>query len=167
MGSIKLTYYSEFILGIIKNVFAFFIISRCWYCTISQNLPFWKTRIHLFSRVNAMVADDLATQGARASAVMALTHWSLGDLNGSLDEVIFKLILLIDKIGFPCEIALRWMLLYFTDDKSILIQVMAWWRQATSHYLSQCWPSFMLPYGVTRPQWVNIVIPEYSYLHNL
>ena len=27
-----------------------------------------------------------------------------------------------------------------TDDKSIFVQVMAWWRQATSHYLSQCWP---------------------------
>ena len=27
--------------------------------------------------------------------------------------------------------------------------------QATSHYLSQCWPRSMSPYGVTRPQWVN------------
>ena len=32
---------------------------------------------------------------------------------------------------------------------------MAWCRQATSHYLSQCWPTFMLPYDVTRPQWVK------------
>ena len=32
---------------------------------------------------------------------------------------------------------------------------MAWCHQATSHYLSQCWPRFMSPYGVTRPQWVN------------
>ena len=27
-------------------------------------------------------------------------------------------------------------------------------HQATSHYLIQCWPSSMLPYGVTRPQCV-------------
>ena len=33
---------------------------------------------------------------------------------------------------------------------------MAWCRQATSHYLTQCWPRCMLPYGVTRPQWVNL-----------
>ena len=33
---------------------------------------------------------------------------------------------------------------------------MAWCRQATSHYLSQCWPRSMLPYGVTRPQWVKV-----------
>ena len=32
---------------------------------------------------------------------------------------------------------------------------------ASSHYLSQCWPRFMSPYGVTRPQWVDIkcVVP--------
>ena len=43
------------------------------------------------------------------------------------------------------------------NDKSTLVQVMAWCRQATSHYLSQCWPRFMSPYGVTRPQWVNVI----------
>ena len=30
-----------------------------------------------------------------------------------------------------------------------------WCRQATSHYLSQCWSASMLPYGITRPQWVK------------
>ena len=42
-----------------------------------------------------------------------------------------------------------------TDDKSTLVQVMAWCRQATSHYLSQCWPRSMSPNGVTMPQWVK------------
>ena len=42
-----------------------------------------------------------------------------------------------------------------TDDKSTLVQVMAWCRQATSHYLSQCWPKSLSLYGNTRPQWVN------------
>ena len=32
---------------------------------------------------------------------------------------------------------------------------MAWCHQATSHYLSQCWPRSMLPYGITSPQWLN------------
>ena len=41
------------------------------------------------------------------------------------------------------------------DDKSTLDQVMAWCRQATSHYLNQCWHRSMSPNGVTRPQWVN------------
>ena len=56
------------------------------------------------------------------------------------------------------EISLRWMQLDVTDDKSTLVQVMAWCHQATSHYLSQCWPRSMLPNGVTRPQWVKALI---------
>ena len=42
-----------------------------------------------------------------------------------------------------------------TDNKSTLVQVMAWCHQATSHYLSQCSPRSLSPYGVTRPQWVK------------
>ena len=40
---------------------------------------------------------------------------------------------------------------------------MAWFHQATSHYLSQCWPRSLSPYGVTRPQWVLVLrqIPIY------
>ena len=69
--------------------------------------------------------------------------------------VIFKLTLVNGGWVISYEIALRWMPLDFTDDKSTLVQVMAWCRQATSHYLSQCWPRSLSPYGVTRPQWVN------------
>ena len=39
--------------------------------------------------------------------------------------------------GISYEIALGWMPLDLTDEKSTLVQVMAWCRQATSHYLSQ------------------------------
>ena len=54
------------------------------------------------------------------------------------------------------EIAPWRLLLDLTDHKSILVQVMAWCRQATTHYLSQCWSRSMSPNGVTRPQWVLI-----------
>ena len=52
-------------------------------------------------------------------------------------------------------IVLRWISLDLSDDKSTLVQVMAWCRQAPSHYLSHCWPRSLSPYGVIRPQWVN------------
>ena len=39
---------------------------------------------------------------------------------------------------------------------STLVLVMAWYCQAISHYLSQCWPRHMPSFGITRPQWVNI-----------
>ena len=70
--------------------------------------------------------------------------------------VMLKIILVIDGWGISCEITLRWMSLDLSYDKSTLIQVMAWCHQATSHYLSQCWPRFKSPYGVTRPQCVNV-----------
>ena len=39
--------------------------------------------------------------------------------------------------------------------QSTLAQVMAWCHQASSHYLTQCWPRSMTPYGDTWPWCVN------------
>ena len=55
-------------------------------------------------------------------------------------SVIFEHLLRIDLMNTSCEIALEWMPGNMFDDKSTLVEVMAWCRQATSHYLSQCWP---------------------------
>ena len=81
-----------------------------------------------------------------------------GKFEQNFTLVIFKLISVTNGWGIYCKIALRWMPLDFTDNKSTLVQIMAWCRQATSHYLSQCWPRFMSPYGVTMPRWVNIYL---------
>ena len=62
-----------------------------------------------------------------------------------------------------CEIALRWMPPDLTDDKSTLVQVMAWCRQAWSHYLSQCWPRSMSPNGVWS--WFIVCSVPSHYLH--
>ena len=66
--------------------------------------------------------------------------------------MIFNLILVTDGYDISREIALRWTSLDLSDDKSTLVQVMAWCCQATSHYLNQCWPRSLLPYGVIKPQ---------------
>ena len=68
----------------------------------------------------------------------------------------FKLLSRINILSFSCEIVIRWMPQDLTDDKSALVQVMAWCCQATSHYLGQCWPRFPSPHGVTRLQWVKM-----------
>ena len=83
-----------------------------------------------------------------------------GKFEWNFRHVIFKQNLVIDGWGISCEIAIIWMSLDFSDYQSTLVQVMAWCRQATSHYLSQCWPRSLSPYGITRPQWVNV----YPYL---
>ena len=48
-----------------------------------------------------------------------------------------------------------------SDDKSTLVQAMAWCRQATIHYLNQCWPRSMSPNGGTRPQRVYAFLIGY------
>ena len=98
-------------------------------------------------------------------------HWqlSLTDINSlapgrfqfNFRQVIFKPTLVNGGWEFSYEIALRWMPLDLTDDTSTLVQVMAWCRQATSHYLSQCWPRSMSAIGITRPQWVKPLSVEF------
>ena len=53
----------------------------------------------------------------------------------------------INKFISTSQIALMWMPQNIFDDRSILIQVVAWCRQAASHYLIQCWPLSTLWYG--------------------
>ena len=89
----------------------------------------------------------------------SVNSFSPGRFQFNFSKVIFKLTLVSGGWGISYEIALRWMPQDLTDDKSTLIQVMAWCHQATSHYLSQCWPRSMSPNGVTRPQWVNSMTP--------
>ena len=78
-----------------------------------------------------------------------------GRFQRNFRHVIFKQIVVIDDWGISCEIAPTWKPQDLTDDESTLVWVMAWCRQATSHYLSQCLPRSLTPNGVTRPQWVK------------
>ena len=75
---------------------------------------------------------------------------------GNFKSVIFKLMSMIDILRTSCEIALMRMPQIHIGDKSVLVQVMVWCRQATSHYQSQCWPRSLSPYGTTGPQWVKL-----------
>ena len=77
-------------------------------------------------------------------------------------NVIFNFAIVIGIFKSSYDNVLRWMPHDLTDDKSTLVQVMAWCRQATSHYLNQCWPRSPTPYAVTRPQWVNPVWVDYG-----
>ena len=80
-----------------------------------------------------------------------ITHCPLTDV-----AVILKVIFWnkISSLATGCETALRWMPQNVTNEKSLFVQIIAWCRQARSHYLNQCWPSSTSPYSVTKPQWV-------------
>ena len=72
-------------------------------------------------------------------------------------NVIFNIALLFGILKSSYANIFRWMPQDLTDDKSTLVQVMAWCRRATSHYLNRCWPrSPTLYYDVTMPQWVKM-----------
>ena len=66
---------------------------------------------------------------------------------------IFKLALFIGTFRASFDKIIRWMTQDLADDKSTLVQIMAWCRQATSHYLNQYGPISLSPNGVTRQQW--------------
>ena len=69
---------------------------------------------------------------------------------GTFKNVISQHMLLIKFMSISCENALRCMPRDTFDDKSALVQLMAWYHQATSHYMSQCRPRSMLPYELTH-----------------
>ena len=70
-------------------------------------------------------------------------------------NAISPLILHIHIVSTSHGIARSWIQVIIFDDKSTLVQVMTWCHQTSSHYSDQSWPSSMLPYNVTSPQWVN------------
>ena len=91
------------------------------------------------------------------SSMRRVNSLAPGRFQFNIRKVIFKLTLVNGGWCISYEIALRLMPQDLTD-KSTLVQVMAWCRQATSHFLSQWWPRSLSLYGVIRPQWVNFII---------
>ena len=63
---------------------------------------------------------------------------------------IMQLIVMTDILSIASGITLRWIPQDFSNNKSVLVEVMAWCREATSHYLTQYWSSPILPYGITK-----------------
>ena len=73
-------------------------------------------------------------------------------------NIVFKFSIQKSSLGTCYKVALRWIPQNFPNKKSTLVQVMVLCHQAASHYLSQHWPRFMSPYGITSPQRVNLGI---------
>ena len=80
----------------------------------------------------------------------------------------FELITQNSSLDTPYKITPRWMPQTLNNDKSTLVEVMAWCRQATSHYFNPCWSRSISSYGVTRPQCLQQVkVIHYTGLPNL
>ena len=99
-------------------------------------------------------------------AINYLTHWPLRD-TAVIWKRIFPIIVENCSWGTRCKIDPWWMPENLPNGKSALVQVMAWWGQAASHYLSQWWPRSMSPYGVTRPQCKQTLIIVSDTIHSV
>ena len=79
-----------------------------------------------------------------------------GRYSCNLKLVNFKLISQIDTLCNFCDIAPRprWWFVNIGSGNGLV-------PSATSHYLSQCWLRFILPYCVTGPQRVKSAISEH------
>ena len=106
-------------------------------------------------------------QGKRKSAmginiIIYYKHPDIGrDVNSlapgrcrcNLKLVLYKSISLIDILSI-CEITLmgwpHWWLVNIGSGIHLL--------PAISQYLNQCWPTSLMPYDVTRKQWVNTIL---------
>ena len=93
-----------------------------------------------------------------------LNSWTPGWCGSNFKSTIFKLIIQNSSLGTHCEIALMLMPQNLTDETLTLVQLIAWSRQARNHYLSQCSPRSVSPYGITKPQWVNSSPPSAAYM---
>ena len=100
---------------------------------------------NIFPRVSAgHLTEIFFKQYSSCALFISCLNSLISEKCGSNFEVIiYKLIVQNSSLGTHCEIALRWMSHNLIGKKLALVQVMGWCRQATGHYLSQCWPSFM------------------------
>ena len=71
------------ICGKLKNTIAFSIVPWQWESTSGSNSATRKIRTTLSYKVNNIVADDPALQGARASAAMAMRSFSRDNLTSA------------------------------------------------------------------------------------
>ena len=98
----------------------------------------------------------------QTSCFNSLAHWRCGR---NFTNAFFKVILQIDISNTSRKSGLEWVPRK-PNNRSTLVQVMVWFRQAPSHYLSLQWCKNLSPYGVTRPQWVKNIAIELHLDHD-
>ena len=103
------------------------VIQQVWYFT--ERIPTVHANIHKAGKCQYIMLKRCMKRFYLSFAFSI--NWPLGDFNE-----IFHRIPVVDR-SIHCDIALRWMSLYLTNDKPTLVQVMAWCLMAPSHYLTK------------------------------
>ena len=98
-------------------------------------------QVYLFSSRRFSMYKGYTTKDDSTS--VHINSLAPGKCGSNFNSMIFKLIIQNSSLGTYCDVTLMWMQLNLTNGKSTLAQVMAWCRQALSHYLGQCCPRFI------------------------
>ena len=73
--------------------------------------------------------------------------------------VISQQSIIISMVSISSEMSPRRIpQLDFIYHKSTLAKVMTWCHRATSHWFNHCWPRFISPNGITRRQWIILLL---------
>ena len=131
---------------------------RQWSYTIDSKLDY-----HLDPWEKSVEADLIYHVAVLHSQAVLLNSYWVGNISHCPLEIwIESLIddyqdnLVAHGCGMSHEIARRWMSVKLKGEKSTLVQVMAWCRQVTNYYPSQCGARSVSPCVVNVPQWLNI-----------
>ena len=65
------------------------------------------------------------------------------------------LIFLLENFHILIQISLICLTKGLIGSNSVMVSVVAWWYEATNHYLNQCRPNSITPHEVTMPLWVK------------
>ena len=124
------------------------------WCTMWSSLSCHTLMNTVDKAVSSYLISYLLSQRWLVTGPRRVNLLAPGRCGNNFTSVIFML-----QVGFlnnSCEIALGCISQNPFNDKSTLFHVMAWYHQATSHYMKQCRPWSILPYGVIRPGRVKI-----------
>ena len=91
---------------------------------------------------------DIMLHSYLIGACFSINSLLPGKCDCNFESIISEYMLPIRFINTFYKIALRWIPQNTFDNKLTLVRVIAW---------CQCWSRSMSPYGITRPQWVNIL----------
>ena len=119
------------------------------------NLEIWVPWSNLYDRMSCVMLSTSHDLCSTCLHDMRANSSVPGKFEWRFRYLMFQIISVINGWDISCELPLKWMSIDLTGDKSTLVPIMAWCRQAPSHYLSQYWLRSLSSYVVTRPQWVK------------
>ena len=126
---------------------------RIWICKMSWKIALLKSH-HMFQ--GPMSWNTLLTSQIweillwKLFCVVLLTHWPQGNVTDSWCAVFKHTFLWLMSCTFPVKLK-RCMHQNLVCDKSTLVQMMAWCRQAASHHLNQMSTNLCLWHFMTPP----------------